>query len=238
MKHVSALPVLLVDDDPQVLHSASIVLRTSGVAHVITVEDSRAVMPLLAEQEVGVLVLDLTMPQISGQALLEQVAGDYPDIPVILMTATNDLETAVRCMQTGASDYLVKPVEESRLVSSVKRALEIRTLQAEVLSLKERLLTETPHQREAFAEIITQSQAMFTIFRYLEAIAPSPQPVLITGKPARARSWWRERCIGSRHARESSSPSTWRAWTIRCSRIPCSAIPGARLPAPTRLGTA
>jgi DNA-binding NtrC family response regulator len=76
MKHVSALPVLLVDDNPQVLHSASIVLRTSGVAHVITVEDSRAVMPLLAEQEVGVLVLDLTMPHIAGHALMEQVAGE------------------------------------------------------------------------------------------------------------------------------------------------------------------
>jgi two-component system, NtrC family, nitrogen regulation response regulator GlnG len=122
------------------------------------------------------------MPHIAGHALLEQVAGDYPDIPVILMTATNDLEIAVQCMQIGASDYLVKPVEESRLVSSVKRALEIRTLRAEVLSLKERLLTETPHQREAFAEIITQSKAMFAIFRYLEAIAPSPQPVLITGE--------------------------------------------------------
>jgi two-component system, NtrC family, nitrogen regulation response regulator GlnG len=182
MTHVSALPVLLVDDNPQVLHGASIVLRASGMAHVITVEDSRAVMPLLAEQEVGVLVLDLTMPHIAGQALLEQVAGDYPDVPVILMTATNDLEIAVQCMQTGASDYLVKPVEESRLVSSVKRALELRTWRAEVLSLKERLLTETPHQREAFAEIITQSKAMFAIFRYLEAIAPSPQPVLITGE--------------------------------------------------------
>jgi two-component system, NtrC family, nitrogen regulation response regulator GlnG len=182
MTHVSDLPVLLVDDDPQVLHSASIVLRTSGVAPIMTVEDSRAVMPLLAEQEVEVLVLDLTMPHIAGHALLEQVAGNYPDIPIILLTATNDLETAVQCMQTGASDYLVKPVEESRLVSSVKRALEIRTLRAEVLSLKERLLTETPHQREAFAEIITQSQAMFAIFRYLEAIAPSPQPVLITGE--------------------------------------------------------
>src|SRR5262245_11404592 len=125
MTHMSALPVLLVDDDPQVLHSASIVLRTSGVTHVITVNDSRAVMPLLAEQEVGVLVLDLTMPHISGQTLLEQVAGDYPDLPVILMTATNDLETAVQCMQAGASDYLVKPVEESRLVSSVKRAMEL-----------------------------------------------------------------------------------------------------------------
>ena len=98
------------------------------------------------------------------------------------MTATNDLETAVQCMQTGAIDYLVKPVEENRLVSSVKRALEIRTLRAEVLSLKDRLLTDTPPQWEAFAEIITQSQAMLAIFRYIEAIAPSPQPVLITGE--------------------------------------------------------
>jgi DNA-binding NtrC family response regulator len=182
MPYVSALPVLVVDDDPQVLHSTSIVLRTSGVAHVLTVEDSRAVLPLLAEQDIGVLVLDLTMPHISGHVLLEQVASDYPDIPVILMTATNDLETAVQCMQIGALDYLVKPVEENRLVSSVKRALELRSLRAEVLSLKERLLTDTPHRRDAFAEIITQSQAMFAIFRYIEAIAPSPQPVLITGE--------------------------------------------------------
>jgi DNA-binding NtrC family response regulator len=182
MTHVSVLPVLLVDDEPQVLHSASIVLRTSGIAHIITVDDSRAVLPLLAEQEVGVVVLDLSMPHISGQVLLEHVAEDYPDIPIILMTATNDLETAVQCMQIGASDYLVKPVEENRLVSSVKRALEIRTLRAEVLSLKDRLLTDTPPQWEAFAEIITQSQAMLAIFRYIEAIAPSPQPVLITGE--------------------------------------------------------
>jgi DNA-binding NtrC family response regulator len=172
----------LVDDEPQVLHSASIVLRTSGIAHIITVDDSRAVLPLLAAQEVGVVVLDLTMPHISGQVLLEQVAEDYPDIPIILMTATNDLETAVQCMQTGAIDYLVKPVEENRLVSSVKRALEIRTLRAEVLSLKDRLLTDTPPRWEAFAEIIIQSRAMLAIFRYIEAIAPSPHPVLITGE--------------------------------------------------------
>jgi two-component system nitrogen regulation response regulator GlnG len=182
MKDVSSLPVLLVDDDPQVLHSASVVLRASGLARVLTVDDSRAVMPLLAEQDVGVLVLDLTMPHLSGHTLLEQVAGDHPDIPVIVMTATNDLETAVRCMQHGAIDYLVKPVEDNRLVSSVKRALETRMLRAEVLSLKERLLTDTPHQREAFAEVITQSKTMFAIFRYIEAIAPSPQPVLITGE--------------------------------------------------------
>jgi two-component system, NtrC family, nitrogen regulation response regulator GlnG len=182
MNDVSNLPILLVDDDPQVLHSTTIVLRTSGLAHVLSVDDSRNVMPLLAEQDVGALVLDLTMPHLSGHTLLEQVAADYPDIPVILMTATNDLETAVQCMQHGAIDYLVKPVEESRLVGSVKRALETRMLRAEVLSLKERLLTDTPHEREAFVEIITQSKDMFAIFRYIEAIARSPQPVLISGE--------------------------------------------------------
>ena len=182
MKDVSNMPVLLVDDDTQVLHSASIVLRSSGLAHVLTVDDSRSVMPLLAERDIGALLLDLTMPHLSGHALLEQVTEDHPDIPVIVMTATDDLQTAVQCMQDGAVDYLVKPVEENRLVSSVKRALEIRMLRAEVLSLKERLLMDTPHQREAFAEIITQSKEMFAIFRYIEAVSPSPQPVLITGE--------------------------------------------------------
>jgi two-component system, NtrC family, nitrogen regulation response regulator GlnG len=127
-------------------------------------------------------MLDLTMPHLSGQVLMEHMTADYPDLPVIVLTATNDLETAVQCMQGGAVDYLVKPVEANRLVASVRRALEVRALRAEVLSLKERLLTDTPHQREVFAKIITQTKAMHAIFRYAEAIASSPQSVLITGE--------------------------------------------------------
>jgi two-component system nitrogen regulation response regulator GlnG len=182
MEPVSTLPVLLVDDEPQLLRSASAVLHTSGFPHVVTMEDSRTLAPYLDEQRVGVIVLDLTMPHVSGQALLDQIASHHPDVPVIVMTATNDLDTAVQCMRAGAVDYLVKPVDQNRLTSSIRRALEVRALNAELLSLKDRLLTDTPHAREAFAEIVTQDRAMFAIFRYLEAIAPSPQPVLITGE--------------------------------------------------------
>jgi two-component system, NtrC family, nitrogen regulation response regulator GlnG len=182
MAHVTELPVLLVDDEPPLLHSASIVLRSAGVPEVVTLDDSRAVMAVMAERDVGVVVLDLTMPHVPGHILLEQLATDYPDVPVIVMTATDDVETAVQCMQAGAVDYLVKPVEQSRLVSSVKRAVEMRGLRAELLSLKDRLLTDTPHQRDAFAEIVTQNPSLFAIFRYLEAISGSPQPVLITGE--------------------------------------------------------
>jgi DNA-binding NtrC family response regulator len=176
------LPVLLVDDEPALLRSVSVVLRTSGIADVLTLEDSRAVLPLLVEQPVGALVLDLTMPGLPGQALLERVAADFPDIPVIVMTATNDLDTAVHCMRMGAVDYLLKPVEGTRLVSALRRALEIRALRAEVLSLKDSLLTPAPYSRKAFADLITQSAAMAAVFRYVEAVAPSPQPVLITGE--------------------------------------------------------
>ncbi|CAD6880983.1 sigma-54 dependent DNA-binding response regulator [Methylomonas albis] len=181
-KDLSKLPILLVDDEAQLLHSASLVLRSAGFAEVLTLDDSRAVLPILASRPIGVIVLDLTMPHLSGKALLEQIAAEYPEIPLIMMTATNDLQIAVQCMRSGASDYLLKPVEQNCLVASVRRAVEARVLRAEFLLLKDRLLTNSPHEPSGFADIVTQSPAMFAIFRYIEAIAASPQPVLITGE--------------------------------------------------------
>lgn len=181
-KAISDPPILLVDDEPQLLHSASIVLRATGMPEVLTLQDSREVLPMLANREIGVLVLDLSMPHLSGKQVLENVAVDFPEVPVIVMTANNELETAVHCMQIGASDYLVKPVDKNRLVASVRRALEMRAMRKELFSLKESLLGNSPHEPAAFADIVTQSPSMFAIFRYIEAIASSPQPVLVTGE--------------------------------------------------------
>jgi two-component system nitrogen regulation response regulator GlnG len=176
------LPVVLVDDERLVLDGNALRLRMSGVASVLTLDDSRKVLPLLAAQSVGLLVLDLTMPHVSGQELLAQVTEEHPDVPVIVMTATSDLATAIHCMQTGAIDYLLKPVEPSRLVSAVKRGLEMRSLRTEVHDLRESLLSDGLRQPEAFAEILTQSKAMLAVFRYVEAVARSSHPVLITGE--------------------------------------------------------
>ena len=65
------------------------------------------------------MLLDLWMPHVSGEELLQKITADYPDVPVIVVTGADDVETAVRCMRQGAFDYIVKPVEKSRLVSSV-----------------------------------------------------------------------------------------------------------------------
>ncbi len=182
MKPACPLPILIVDDEPQLLHSVSVALRSAGFPQVMTLEDPKNVEPLLREQPIGALLLDLSMPDIPGRDLLARVTSDYPEVPVIVLTATNDLDTAVACMQSGAKDYLVKPVDAGRLVSSLKRVMEVRSLESELLSLKARVLEETPHEHSVFADIITRDRAMFAIFRYLEAIAPSPQPVLITGE--------------------------------------------------------
>ena len=177
-----SLPVLLVDDEDQILLSAQTLLKASGFSNVVTMNDPQGVLPLLAEREIGVIVLDIGMPGMSGCDLLVEISRDYPHIPVIFMTAMNDLETAVSCMRGGAFDYLLKPVEKSRFVTAVKRALELRLLQSELLSLKDRLLSDELENSSAFAGIVTRSKKMRAIFQYVEVIAGTHQPVLITGE--------------------------------------------------------
>ena len=143
----ASLPVVLVDDESTVLLSSRMILSSAGIKDVLTLEDSRQLLPLLADQEVAVVVLDLFMPYISGTQLLPEIVRDHPELPVIVMTASQEIETAVACMKEGAFDYLVKPVEESRFVSSVKRALELRDLRRQVGALKRSLITDRLEHR-------------------------------------------------------------------------------------------
>lgn len=177
-----SLPVLLIDDEPNILFSYRLILRSAGLKDVITIQDSRQALPLLAEKNIGVIVLDLFMPELLGTVLLPQITRDFPEIPVIVMTASNELETAVECMKSGAIDYLVKPVEKNRFVSSVKRALEARLLHEETVSVRDCIFTDKIEKEEAFLSIITNSLKMKKIFQYIEAISGSSQPALITGE--------------------------------------------------------
>jgi two-component system, NtrC family, nitrogen regulation response regulator GlnG len=175
-------PILLVDDEVQALNSFEIVLRSSCMNHFVRCQDSRQVIPTLMGQQIEAMLLDLAMPNISGEELLVTVSGDFPEVPVIIITGANDVETAVRCMKAGAFDYMVKPVEKSRLIAGVKRAIELRELQRENRKLKAHILSDQLRHPEAFSDIVTQNSAMRSIFQYIEAVATSPQPVLITGE--------------------------------------------------------
>ena len=176
------LPVLLVDDEIEILKSFEIVLRSGGIKNILRCQESRGVMPILSRQEIGVILLDLTMPFISGDELLPIIIQDFPEIPVIVITGNNEVEIAVKCMKAEAFDYMVKPVEKSRLLSGVRRAIEIRDLQNENRLLKEHILSGRLEVPEAFSGIITNNRTMHSLFQYVESTAQSPQPVLITGE--------------------------------------------------------
>ena len=175
-------PVMMVDDEAQAINSFEMTLRSANMNNFIRCHDSRDVMSLLSSQEIEVMLLDLRMPHISGEELLPMITADYPEIPVVVVTGSNDIDTAVKCMQQGAFDYILKPVEKSRLIGGVKRAVELRELQRENQLLKAHFLSDKLERPEAFAEIITASTAMRSIFQYIEAVSNSPRPVLITGE--------------------------------------------------------
>ncbi|HVO68020.1 MAG TPA: sigma-54 dependent transcriptional regulator [Syntrophales bacterium] len=176
------LPVLMVDDELQALNSFEMALWSAGMNNFIRCQDSRDVISTISRQDVEVVLLDLMMPYLSGEEILAMLRSDYPGVPVIIVTGANDVDIAVECMKAGAFDYIVKPIEKSRLIASVKRAIEIGELQRENRRLKSRVFSAELEQPEAFVEIVTCSEAMRSIFQYIEAIAGSIQPVTITGE--------------------------------------------------------
>ena len=174
--------VLLVDDEEEILATSKLALEIGGLRDVATISDSREVHYYLAENEVAVMVLDLSMPHVSGLELLGTVTRDYPQIPIIVVTANDEIATVVECMKLGAFDYLAKPVSPGRLLTSVQKALERCTLSNEISSLKERLLSDNLDHPAAFASIVTRNRLMRSMFQYVEVIASSRQPIIITGE--------------------------------------------------------
>ncbi len=175
-------PILLVDDEEVWLHSFSLSLRSSGINNIITCQDSREVMNILSARAISVMVLDLTMPHINGAEILIKAVEEFPHIPVIIISGLDQVDTAVNCIKQGAFDYFTKVSEENRLISGVERAIEVGKLRRENSSLKEHFLEDKLDHPEAFAHIITHNKKMRTLFQYMEAIATSCEPVLITGE--------------------------------------------------------
>jgi|GEM_PF-49853 len=179
-------PLLVVDDEVQALKSYEMTFLAAGINNVITCSDSRQVMGIVAEQDVEVVMLDVIMPHVSGNELLQQLREEYPHLPVIMVTGVNEIEAAVGCMKNGAVDYILKPINIDDFVGRVKHVFEIRELQRENQRLQKTLLGsgspsgKIPHP--AFRNVITGDSGMLAIFQYCEAIAASRQPVLVTGE--------------------------------------------------------
>ena len=186
MKRDNSYPsfsVLLVDDEAPWLRTLSMTLEgQGGLTRLLTCRDGREVQGILAREDVGLILLDMTMPHLSGEQLLTLLREEHPDITVIVVSGLNQVETAVNCMQRGAFDYIVKGTDNDRLLDTVRRAVRVQELERENRAIRQHLLGGHLQRPDAFSDIITLDPAMQRVFQYVEATAGSPRPVLITGE--------------------------------------------------------
>ncbi len=165
-------PVWIVDDDRSIRWVLEKTLSREGIAFESYASASEAIARLESGEEAPqVLVSDIRMPGQSGLDLLQEVKNRHPGVPVIIMTAYSDLESAVAAFQGGAFEYLPKPFDVDQALELIRRAID-----------------ESMHQSGAaeeeglVPEILGQAPAMQEVFRAIGRLALSHATVLITGE--------------------------------------------------------
>ena len=173
--------ILIVDDELSYLELISGLLKGEGYQNVLTKNNPLEVVPLLEKKNVDVILLDVYMPEMNGLDLLENIYAQYPKIPVIIVTAVNEVELALKAIKLGAYDFITKPPDAERLLLTIKRAIGNRLLETERDTLRKTLTEETPEKR-FFSDIITDSPLMFKVFELVEIFAPTNDTILIAGE--------------------------------------------------------
>lgn len=164
--------IWIADDDRSIRWVLGKALEREGVDYRLF-EDAASVIQALDSEPPAVLVTDIRMPGMTGTDLLRRVKEKYPELPVIIMTAFGDLESAVTAFEGGAYEYLAKPFDITAAVSLIKRAGEEAC----------RNDPEPKEQAPALvSEIVGQSPAMQELFRAIGRLSQSHVTVLITGE--------------------------------------------------------
>ncbi len=163
-------PIWIVDDDQSIRFVLEKALEKAGLP-VRSFSNIREVQAALSDESPQVLVSDIRMPGGSGIELLQELKRTQPQLPVIIMTAYSDLDSAVSAFQSGAFEYLSKPFDLEKAVDLIRRAVDE--------SLREQDIEEA---RIDAPELLGQAPAMQDVFRAIGRLSPSQVTVLITGE--------------------------------------------------------
>ena len=175
-------PVLVVDDDEGLLLSIKATLVSAGLPEPALVSDSRRVLNLVKRHEFRLILLDLMMPHMDGMEVLKKIKDHYPDIACVIVSAIDEVPTAVKAMSMGATDYLVKPLNSDKLVALVNGNLGKYNIQNDLARLDKKKLFSNLKNRSAFTDMVAEDEAMALIFHQVEAVAGTDYSVVINGE--------------------------------------------------------
>jgi two-component system NtrC family response regulator len=202
--------ILFIDDDRAGREVALFNLRKAGY-EVTAASDGQEGLAAFSPEKFDLVVTDVKMPGLSGIDVLRRVRSQSPDIPVLVITAFGNVETAVEAMKAGAYDFIGKPFHRDQLLLSVEKAFERRRLAAEVRDLRIRA-------GGVEREIVSVSPAMKQVLTVADRVAGTEATVLITGESGTGKEAVARRIHV--HSRRAEGPFV---------AVNCAAIPGELL---------
>ncbi len=194
--------ILIVDDESNIRKVLRAMLEQEGYS-VWEARDGIDALALLKKEDIQTIISDLRMPKLDGMALLKTVTKQYPDIPLIMMTAYETVESAVAALKLGAFDYISKPFDRVEMISAIHKAMNTSLARH-----------ESPTDREIHSDLVSQSPQMKEVLGIIKKVADSPSTILIIGESGTGKE------IAARTLHENSSRSQKPFIAINCSAIP------------------
>ena len=199
--------LLLVDDEVNVRKVLGAMLTRDGYDVVEAADGEQAFAKLSTSFDV--MVTDLKMPHLDGMGLLRRAVADFPEVPVIMITAHGSVDSAVEAVKLGAFDYIEKPFEQEQIRAVVQKAFRTRQLQGSVSS---------PDAEGGRFGLIGVSEALKEVFAIVEKVADTPSTVLITGESGTGKE------LVARALHEQSIRKRAPFIKINCAAIPKTLI--------------
>ncbi len=170
------MKVLVVDDDPNTRYLIEVFCRNEDYELILAANGKEA-LDIIQNEDINIVVTDIRMPEISGEAVLDKVRKYNPEIPVIIMTSYGTIEDAVHFLQSGAHDYITKPLTREAFCLRIRRAMEKLHLSQEITRLKSDLKAYTDREH-----VVGNSQSMREVIEKLPAIAQTDASVVVYGE--------------------------------------------------------
>ncbi len=201
--------ILIVDDEPDITHLFENFLGDLGYK-IFTATVPETAIEIFEEEDIDVAVLDINMPRISGLKLLEQFKQTNPELIVIMVSAIQDTDIVVKCIQHGAYDYLAKPIIDlNQLQIRITRGLSEKRIRSENIALRKELKRHTD-----YLDIEAHSAIMQKILEKISTVADYNTTVLLTGESGTGKE------VAARLVHSQSRNSKGSFIPINCGSIP------------------
>jgi len=174
--------LLAIDDNQSVLNFLRILILQKNKYGIDTLQDSSQAYDTLKNNDYDILLLDMDMPNVTGLDILKFIVKNNINIRTIVLTGVEDIDLAISAMKLGTYDYLLKPVDETKLFKTIDSAIEQNEMRRKNNRTASKLSLDDLANKEVFKDIITSDEKMIRDFHLAEMFAQTDNSILIWGE--------------------------------------------------------